>query len=143
MRAPSIAAAYRQAMSRGQRETVRLRRYEGQGASRVAVTSSPLAAVLAEYAPSPVAGLIQQGGSRMILLAEDVAALVKEPADPEAPLPAPPAPPEPEAWFSDPPLKKTDRIVREDGSELTIDHVDTRTRRIGGSLIAYEIEVTG
>lgn len=140
MNAASIAAAYREAMTRAPRALVRLRRYvKNEEGLFAAATSSPLPAMLTAHAEETVAGLVGQGASLAILLAEDVAGLTMEmppPADDETP-------DAPEPWFSDPPLRKTDKLVLADGSELAVEEVDTRTRRFAGVLIAYQVKVQG
>lgn len=134
MDAAQLRAAYRSAMREAVRETVRLRRYlpdeEGEFSP---ITSSPLAAALVSYQADAVAGLIQQGGSVVILLAEDVEQAMKE------------VPPGSEAapWFTTPPILRADKIVLASGAELAIEAIDSRTRRIGGVLLAYEIAVKG
>jgi hypothetical protein len=141
MNAAAIAAAYREAMTRAPRALVRLRRYvKNDEGLFAAATSSPLPAMLTAHAEETVAGLVGQGASLAILLAEDVAGLTMErpPSDDEDETPDAPEP-----WFSDPPLRKTDKLVLADGSELAVEEVDTRTRRFAGVLIAYQVKVQG
>lgn len=140
MNAAAIAAAYREAMTRAPRALVRLRRYvKNDEGVFAAATSSPLPAMLTGHAEELVAGLTGQGGSLAILLAEDVAALTREVPPPEEDE----TPPAPEPWFSDPPIRKADKLVMADGTELAVEEVDTRSRRFAGALIAYQIKVQG
>lgn len=134
MPAGAALIAYRAAFEGRGPESVRLRRYlpDTDGEFR-AVTSSPLSAVLTSYQPDHLAGLIQQGGSLVILLAEDVARATKE---------CPPGS-DPEPWFMTPPILRADKIVLESGAELAVEAIDSRTRRLAGVLLAYELTVKG
>ena len=93
---------------------VELRRGSGDNASRCT-----LKAKLAGYKPQELTGEVQQGDTKVIFMAEDVAAF---------PLPIK--------------AKSTDAIYL-DGRKMTVQAVDDMTRRVGGESIAYELRVRG
>lgn len=70
------------------------------------------------YKPEEIAGGIDAGNRRVIILAEDVASFT-------------------------PPLRKNDRITTASGSTLTINSVDGSTRKIGNTVLAYECSASG
>lgn len=99
-------------------ETVTFRRYSGTGDARTSVDRNALARVM-DMKPEEIAGNIQEGSRKLIVLARDVDAANWSPA-----------------------LRKGDRVVVR-GKELTIDVVDDNTRRVAGVLIAYELVARG
>jgi hypothetical protein len=99
-------------------ETVTLRRYSGTGDGRTKRDWTVQARVTG-YGPQELVGTIQQGDRKLIVLADDVAAC---------------------GWR--PQLRKGDKVVVR-GQELNIEAVDDNTRRIGGELIAYELQARG
>lgn len=96
-------------------ETISLVRGFG-GNSPVTVTG--LRARVIGFRPDEVTGGVQQGGRKVILLAEDLEASA-------IPTPA-----------------KGDRVVW-NGKTLAVTAVDDASRRIGGIAIAFELEVAG
>lgn len=99
-------------------EPVTLRRYSGSGASRLPA-DYPLTAVRV-YGTGLAADLVdglQQRDRIAILMDEDVVA----------------------SGFPTPIRETVDKLVTRDGRELTIKKVDDDTRRIQGTLIAYEL----
>lgn len=114
---PELARAmYRRLIVSG--EEIKLRRYTGTGTSRP-FADYLLRAKVAGYTPQELVGNIQQGDRNIIALAEDVFA----------------------AQFPVPITPNDKVIVR--GKELAILSVDDSTRRIGGELIAYQIQARG
>ena len=107
---------YRRLIASG--EEIKLRRYTGTGASRPFADYS-LRAKVAGYSPEEIVGNIQQGDRNIIALAEDVF----------------------NAQFPVPVTPNDKVIVR--GKELAIMSIDDSTRRIGGELIAYQIQARG
>ncbi len=99
-------------------EEIKLRRYTGTGASRP-FSDYSLRAKVAGYAPEEIVGNIQQGDRNIVALAEDVF---------NAQFPVP--------------VKLDDKVIVR-GKELAILAVDDSTRRIGGELIAYQIQARG
>jgi hypothetical protein len=114
----SAAASYARLISQNG-ETVTLRRYSGSGDSRTATDYTPIAARVVGYQPSELVDDVQQGDRKVILLAEDVTALS---------FPAP--------------VLITDKIVVR-SKEMAIQAIDDSSRRVGETLIAYEIRVRG
>lgn len=112
------ASAYRSALLH-EHETVVLRRV-GPG-NTVVAESPPLLARVTGYKPDELVAGIKQGDLRLVLLAEDV-----------------------EASGFPLPLKQgaADRVVVR-GRMTTPQAIDDNTRRVGGVLIAYEIQVRG
>ena len=113
----SIKAAYKRALasSMGPGETVTLRRAAGTGAGDYTV-----AAWVTGYQPSDVAGMVQQGKRKVVVLADDVAA----------------------SGFPAPFLPRQDRIVW-GGKTNVITAVDDASRRVQGVLVAYDLEIAG
>lgn len=113
----AIKASYRRALDQVG-EAVTVRRYSGTGPSRtktdVAVTGR-----LLEYDPAELAGGIEQGDRKLILLAEDIA-----------------------GGGITLPLTVDDRVVVR-GKEMRLLAPDDSTRRVAGVLIAYELQVRG
>ncbi|MCB1499715.1 MAG: hypothetical protein KDK07_07970 [Bauldia sp.] len=108
-------ASYRRARAVG--EDVTIRRYSGLGGAQTYVETTVRARVVG-FAGEALAPGIAQGERRVIVLAEDIVAPITLP------------------------LVKGDRIVVR-GAELTIDDPDDNTRRVAGTLIAYELTVKG
>ena len=99
-------------------EEIKLRRYTGTGTSRP-FADYVLRAKVAGYTPEELVGNIQQGDRNIIALAEDVF---------NAQFPVP--------------ITPNDKVIVR-GRELDIKAVDDSTRRIGGELIAYQIQACG
>lgn len=97
-------------------ETVTVRRYTGTGSPRPHTDVAGVQAKLRGYAPAELVGGIKQGDTEIILLAEDVAALV--------------------------PLRKDDKIVI-GTKEFNIEAVDDKTCRVGGTTVAVVVQVRG
>jgi hypothetical protein len=95
-----------------------IRRYSGSGANRPHFDVDVIARVV-DYEPEQIVGTIQQGDSKLIVLAEDVAASQIAM-----------------------PLRKGDKAVIR-GKEHNIEEADDKTRRVQGVLIAYELQVRG
>lgn len=93
---------------------VTLRRGSGEGAPEVTFK-----AWITGYAAQEMFGDVLQGDSKVILLAEDLAAF---------PLPIK--------------TRSTDAIWS-NGRKMTVQAVDEQTRRVAGELIAYELRVRG
>lgn len=101
-------------------ETIAIRRYSGPGVGRTYVDRTCRARVVG-YSPNELVGSITQGDRKVIVLAEDL--------DGESP-----------------PFKitKSDKVVASRfADELAIMGVDDNTRRVQGTLIAYELQVRG
>lgn len=100
-------------------EDIAIRRYSGTGVGRTYV-DRPCRARVVGYSPDELVGSITQGDRRVIVLAEDL--------DGESP-----------------PFKimKSDKVVSSRFPELAIMAVDDNTRRIQGTLIAYDLQVRG
>ncbi len=99
-------------------EDIAIRRYAGATPPRSYV-DRPCRARVMGYGPDELVGTVTQGDRKIIVLAEDLEG-------------------------NSPPfiLKKTDKaIVR--GDELAILGIDDSTRRIGASLIAYQLHARG
>lgn len=101
-------------------ETVSLRRYSGTGSGRVATDYSGIAARVREYHPDELIGGIVQGDRECIILAADVEG----------------------SGFPLPFVATVDYVVVR-GAQLIIKSVDNNSRRIGDTLIAYEIRTGG
>lgn len=99
-------------------EPISIRRYTGTGTARPRFDWQGRARVTA-FAPEALAGGLQQGDQKIIVLAEDLIA----------------------EQFPVPPRKHDKCVVR--GRELNIEAVDDNTRRIAGVIIAYELAVRG
>lgn len=119
MNPASAALFYRRAFGAGGNgEPVLVRRYSGSGPHRPHFDALCLAHV-AGYQPAELAGDIQQGDRRVIVLVEDLLAR-------QFPMP----------------VTVNDKIVIR-GRECTIRMLDDSTRRLGTMLIAYEARVRG
>lgn len=111
--AQAIASYRRQLAAHG--ESVTLRRINATPPN----TEQPLTARVVAYRPEELTGAIQQGDLRVVFLAEDIGSF---------PLPLR--------------ERSSDKLVI-DGIETTIQAVDTMTRRIAGTTVAYELRVRG
>lgn len=109
----------RAAYGRTLRDRVTMRRLQGVGAAQVKFDAEDLRARIAGYGPDELIGPILQGDRRVILLAEDLE---------ERQWPAPP--------------RSGDRCIVGDVT-MTVISVDGHTRKVGETLIAYEIQVRG
>lgn len=105
----------------GDFETVSIRIYTGAGSSRPRFDYEGLRARPVDFNPAELVGGIVQGDRNVIVLAEDV-------INAGVPLPLSTG-------------ANTKMVIR--GRELTIKAVDDNTRRLGGELIAYEMQVGG
>lgn len=114
---PAVARnMYRRLIASG--EEVRLRRYTGTGSARP-FADYRVRAKVSGYDPEQLVGSIQQGDRNIIALADDVFAS-------QFPVP----------------ITTNDKVIVR-GRELAIQAVDDSTRRLGGELIAYEIQARG
>lgn len=106
--------SYRRAL----RGHVTVRRYTGIGTSRPKTDITGARARVVGYKPNELVGGIVQGDKRVILYADDVGSLS--------------------------PLKLTDKIIEANTDrELSIVALDASTRKVGDTLIAYELAVRG
>lgn len=96
-------------------ETIHVRRYTGTGPTRTYVDAATTARVTG-YAPRELVGGIVQGDRKVIALVDTLGAVL--------------------------PLTTSDKLVIR-GREVAIKAVDDNTRRIGGVLIALEIQAAG
>lgn len=110
-------AAYARALASAG-ETVVFRRYSGTGESRTHTDSPSIPCRVMGYSPEELVGNVQQGDRKVIIIAS--ASL---------------------SPFTGP-IKKGDKAVVR-GKELNIEAVDDNTRRLAGTLIAYECQVRG
>lgn len=99
-------------------ETILIRRYTGSGTNRPRFDAEVRARVI-DFAPSELIGTVQQGDRKAIMLAEDLYT----------------------AQFALPITSNDKAVVR--GRELAIIAPDDSTRRLGGELIAYELQLRG
>ncbi len=90
-----------------------IRRYSG---SPRTPTDYPARARVVGYSPKDIVGNIQQGDRRVIMLVSSLASIL--------------------------PVTTSDKVVVR-GKEITIVAVDDNTRRVGGILIALELQVRG
>lgn len=112
--------AYRRALQIVGTETeVIIRRYTGTGTSRMKFDTPGCAGRMLGYQPQDLVGSIQQGDSKLIVLAEDLAGV----------------------GIALPVTTNDKAVVR--GKELAIIAIDDKTRRVAGVLIAYDIQVRG
>jgi hypothetical protein len=113
MNADAVKASYARALT----DRIIIRRYTGAGTTRPRFDVEDLRARVTGYAPHELVGSIQQGDRKVIVLADDLLgrgiAL---------------------------PLTKGDRCVIR-GQECAIEAVDSNSRRVGATLIAYELQV--
>lgn len=116
MNADAIKAAYRRAL--GEFSPLIIRRYTGTGSNRTRFDATAMGRIVG-YDPQELVGSIQQGDSKIILMADDL-------IDAAFPLP----------------LVKGDKVV-DRGKEMNIEAIDDKTRRVGNVLIAYELQVRG
>ncbi|MFN4283514.1 MAG: hypothetical protein ACK4NA_12830 [Alphaproteobacteria bacterium] len=113
-----VVAAYARGLMQGG-ITVTLRRYSGSGESRTTTDAANIRARLLGYAPEELVAPVQQGDSRVIVLAQDLADL---------------------SWPMPP--RRGDAVIVS-GKELLVENVDYNTRRIAGVLVAYDMQVRG
>lgn len=106
-------------------EDVIIRRYTGTGTNRPKI-DRPVRARVTGYAPRELVGTVQQGDRFVLVLAEDV---TKPTTD---------SPPQTLTL----PLTPADKVVVR-GKELQIVAADDSTRRVGGELVAIEIQARG
>jgi hypothetical protein len=92
-----------------------IRRWSGPSGARTATEVTTRARIVG-YAPEKIVGAIQVGDRKAIVQVDALAALL--------------------------PLKDTDKVVI-DGREFAIRYVDDQTRRIGNTLIALELQISG
>jgi hypothetical protein len=120
--ADRATASYRRALAYvGSPTDVTIRRYSGTGGSRTSVDYGPVSARVLKADPAVLEGAIQQARQTLILMAQDL-------VDLDVPLP--------------PPLRNSDvAVIR--GREFKLLKVDDNTRRVAGTLVAYELEVEG
>lgn len=116
MNPDQVKAMYRRQIVNG--ETVTVRRVTGTGLVRPFFDADARAKIT-DYDVEEIAGTIAVGDRKVILLAEDLAA---------------------KQW---PQPIKTDDLLFVGGKPVQIKAVDDRTRRVGGELIAYELQVRG
>lgn len=102
-------------------EDIAIRRYTSTGAAPRTYVDRVCRARITGYLPSEIVGSITQGDRRVIVLAEDL--------EGESPPFAP---------------TKSDKVVASRFvNDLAIISIDDSTRRIDGTLIAYEFQVRG
>jgi hypothetical protein len=101
-------------------ETVSIRRYVGTGPTRTH-SDWTVAARVVGYQPEELTGAIQQGDRRVIILYEDLAKM----------------------GFPFPIENGSNWKLVVRGKELQIKVIDDSTRRLGGVLIAYDIQAGG
>lgn len=114
MNAAEALAAHRTAIT-AVGEDVIVRRYAGTGAARAPSDVTTQARVMG-YMPHEIVGSVKLGDRKVIALADTLSAIL--------------------------PLRTSDKIVIR-GIECDIEAIDDNTRRIGGTLIALEIQVRG
>lgn len=112
--AERIAAQYKRSFDRVG-EDIAIRRYSGTGQSRTFADTTTRARVTG-YEPKELVGTVQQGDRKLIALPTPLASIL--------------------------PLTTADKVVVR-GKELAVVAVDDSTRRVGGTLIALEIQVRG
>lgn len=106
-------------------EDIIVRRYTGTGTNRPKI-DVPVRARVTGYAPRELVGTVQQGDRFVLVLAEDV---TKPTTD---------SPPQTLTL----PLTPADKVVVR-GKELQVVAADDSTRRVGGELVAIEIQARG
>ncbi|BAL77034.1 hypothetical protein [Bradyrhizobium cosmicum] len=106
-------------------EPVIVRRYSGTGAARSSIEAVAQARVMG-YQPKEIVGAVQQGDRKVILL-----------NDPAAVVPSGKV-----ALATMLPLTSDDSLVIR-GAAVAVQGVDDSTRRIGGVLVALELQVRG
>ena len=106
-------------------EDIIVRRYTGTGTNRPKI-DVPCRARVTGYAPRELVGVVQQGDRFVLVLAEDVTQ------------PNTDSPPQSLTL----PLTPADKVVVR-GKEMQIVAADDSTRRVGGELVAIEIQARG
>lgn len=96
-------------------ETVSVRRYTGTGPTRTYADTTALARVTG-FQPKDLVGSIVQGDRKVIMLVDTLSSVL--------------------------PLTTADSVIIR-GREVKIKAIDDNTRRIGGTLIALELQVAG
>lgn len=114
--AANFRAIYRQLIAVG--ELVTIKRYIGTGTNRPSINATVRARVVG-YQPNELTATVQQGDRRVILVAEDL-----------------------DAQAFPMPIVPTDKCVIR-GRECSIMAPDDSTRRYGGELIGYDLQVRG
>ncbi|MCA0032760.1 hypothetical protein [Mesorhizobium sp. B263B2A] len=112
-----IKTSYRRILSEVG-EPILIRRYTGSGANRPRFDAPVLARVVG-YQPHELVGTLVQGDRKLIVLVEDLI----------------------DAQFALPVVTGDKAVIR--GVECNIEAADDSTRRIGTTLIAYELQVRG
>jgi hypothetical protein len=101
-------------------DSVTVRRLTGTGANQTPFDALHIPARVMGYTPDEIAGTIQQGDRKVIVLADALTA---------------------KQWPE--PVKKGDRIILADGRTTTVESVDQDSKRVAGVLIAYVLQVRG
>ena len=117
MSAEAIKNDYKRALDLAGEQIV-IRRYAGTGPNRPKL-EEPARARVTDFEAAELVGGIQQGDRKLIVLAEDLET----------------------AQFPLPLVKGDKAVVR--GKEMNIEAADDSTRRVGGVLVAYEIQARG
>lgn len=116
MNAERVIASYRRACDRH----LEVRRYTGAGTARPQITAAVMGFVNNYQPHELVAGSgIQQGDRKAIVVVQDL-------IEKQFPLP----------------LRRADKLLL-DGREVNIEAVDDESRRIGDTLVAYELQIRG
>ena len=115
MTSDEVIASYRAFLTEAG-ETVAIRRYTGSGSTRTPVDTNALGRIVA-FEPHELVGLVIQGDQKAIVFAKDLT----------------------DAGFEEP-IRDSDKLVVR-GNEFAIQAVDDNTRRVGSTLIAYELQV--
>jgi hypothetical protein len=102
------------------KDTVTITRLAGASPSQTSTAATSIRAHVASYSPQEIVGAIMQGDQKVILLKQDLDA---------ASWPVPP--------------HKGDKIITSDGRHLTVQFCDANTKRVGNTIIAYEIQARG
>lgn len=112
-----VMASYRRSLD----QAIRVRRYTGSGANRPRWDVTVMGQAIGYQPHELIAGSgIQQGDRKVILLAQDL-------IDRQFPLP----------------LVKGDKLILWGKQEVNVEAIDDSTRRIGNTLIAYEVQARG
>lgn len=122
--AASIINDYRDALNFvGEPADIKIRRYSGTGIGRSSadteITARVISATVAGRHDDALIGALQEGTKQVIALAQDLV----------------------DAGFALP-LRSSDRVVIED-KEHVITRLDDQTRKVAGTLIAYDLVVKG
>lgn len=107
-------------------EVITVRRYAGAGASRAIAQQADVLARVMGYQPKDIAGAVQQGDRRVIMINDPYAAVAVGKVALSAMLP----------------LSNLDVLSIRD-AEIQIVGVDDSTRRIAGTLIGLDLQVRG